>query len=56
MRILEVVSVEVRDAPPLPSPMREVPMFASLFEPRVSVSPELELQIRGMCFTASDED
>jgi hypothetical protein len=55
MRILEVLSVEVHDAPPLPRPVREVPMFASLFEPRVSVSPELERQIREMCFTASDE-
>jgi len=55
MRISEVVSVEVLDAPPLPRPVRQVPMFASLFEPRVTVSPELELQIREMCFTASDE-
>jgi hypothetical protein len=56
MRILEVLSVEVHDAPALPRPVREVPMFSSLFEPRVGVSPELELQIREMCFVASDED
>lgn len=55
MRILEVVSVEVHDAPALPRPVRDVPMFASWYEPRVGVSPELELQIREMCFTASDE-
>jgi len=56
MRILEVVSVEVHDAPPLPRPVHEVPMFASWYQPRVSVSPELERQIRELCFTASDED
>jgi hypothetical protein len=56
MRILEVMSVEVQDAPSLPRPVREVPMFASWFEPRVSVSPELERQIRELCFTASAED
>jgi len=55
VRILEVVSVDVHDAAPLPRPTRDVPMFASWFEPRVKVSPELELQIREMCYVASNE-
>jgi hypothetical protein len=51
----EVLSVDVRETEPLPRPTCEVPMFASWFEPRVRVSPELEPQIRAMCFTAKDE-
>ncbi|WP_223643547.1 hypothetical protein [Corallococcus sp. EGB] len=50
----EVVSVAVREAEPLPRPTREVPMFSNRFEPRVRVPPELESQIRAMCFTAED--
>jgi hypothetical protein len=51
----EVLSVEERETEPVPRPAREVPMFASWFEPRVKVSPELESQIRAVCFTAGDE-
>ncbi|HYQ04043.1 MAG TPA: hypothetical protein VER96_35460 [Polyangiaceae bacterium] len=56
MKILEVVSVDMCEAAPLPRPMREVPMFASMLEPRVEVSPELAVRIREMCFVASDEE
>jgi hypothetical protein len=55
LQVDEVLSVDVRETAPLPRPTREVPMFASWFEPRVKVSPELESQIRAMCFTAEDE-
>ncbi|HEX8700482.1 MAG TPA: hypothetical protein VF815_16655 [Myxococcaceae bacterium] len=54
LRIDEVLSVDARETGLLPRPVREVPMFASWFEPRVKVSPELESQIRDMCFTAPD--
>jgi hypothetical protein len=45
----EVLSVEVNPTEPLPRPTREVPMFASWFEPRVRVPAELESQIAAMC-------
>lgn len=54
--VREVLAVDAREAAPVPRPTREVPMFASWFEPRVKVSPDLEAQIRAMCFTAKDED
>ena len=55
LRVDEVVSVEARESEPVPRPTREVPMFASWFEPRVALSPELESQISAMCFTAEDQ-
>jgi hypothetical protein len=55
VQIHEVVSVEVRDAEGLPRPTREVPMFASWFEPRVRVSSDVEAAIRALCFTAPEE-
>ena len=51
----QVLDVAERKAEPLPRPMREVPMFASWFEPRVKVSLEIEAQIRALCITASDQ-
>lgn len=56
LEIDEVLSVEEHASEPLPRPTREVPMFASWFEPRVQLPPELEAQVRAMCFTAEDED
>jgi hypothetical protein len=55
LKVDEVVSVEVRSSEPAPRPTREVPMFASWFEPRVALSPELESQVRALCFTAEGE-
>jgi hypothetical protein len=55
MTIDEVLTVEARQSALVPRPTREVPMFASWFEPRVSVPAELESQIRAMCFTAVGE-
>lgn len=52
----EVISVKVIEADPIPRPAREVPMFASWFEPRVQVAPALGKAIRELSFTASDED
>ncbi|WP_375757280.1 hypothetical protein [Corallococcus exercitus] len=54
-RFEEVLSVDVRDAEPLPQPTREVPMFANGFQPRVRVPPELESRIQALGFTAEDE-
>ena len=55
LQIDEVLSVDVHETERIPRPTREVPMFASWFEPRVGVSPDIESQIRAMCFTAEDE-
>lgn len=56
VQVQEIVSVRVWKTAPLARPTREVPIFASWFEPRVTVPPELELQIRAMSFTAADEE
>ncbi len=56
IQIHEVISVEVRHAEGLPRPTREVPMFASWFEPRVRVSSDVEAAIRALCFTAPEEN
>jgi len=56
LQVDEVLSVDVRESEPVARPTREVPMFASWFEPRVRVAAELEARIRAMCFTASGED
>lgn len=50
----EVVAVDAHASAALPRPTREVPIFASWFAPRVTVSPELESQIRALCFAAED--
>lgn len=55
LQVDEVLSVHASETEPLPRPTRELPMFASWFEPRVRVSPDLESQIRAMCLTAEDE-
>jgi hypothetical protein len=52
----EVLSVIERPSPAIERPTRQLPMFASWFEPRVQVSPELHEQIRALCFTARDEE
>jgi hypothetical protein len=51
----QVFDVAERTTAPLPRPTREVPMFASWFEPRVKVPSEIEEQIRALCITASDQ-
>lgn len=45
-------SVEAHVSEPIQRPTREVPMFATWFEPRTALSPEVESEIRSMCFTA----
>jgi hypothetical protein len=50
-----VLDIAVRNTEPHPRPTREVPMFASWFEPRVKVPSEIEAQIRALCITAGDE-
>lgn len=50
----EVVAVHAVDSEPIPRPTREVPMFASWFAPRVTVSSELDAKIRALSFTAAE--
>jgi hypothetical protein len=50
-KFFEVVSVTVRDSEPLPRPTHAAPMFTTLFEPRVRVTPELLEKIRAACIT-----
>jgi hypothetical protein len=54
-RVYEILSVDVRETEPLSRPTREVPIFASWYEPRLKVSPDLESQIRATSFTAPGE-
>jgi hypothetical protein len=55
LEVIEVLSVDVHEAAPIPRPTREVPMFTRQLEPRVRVSTDLESKIRAMCFTAEGE-
>lgn len=56
--VVEVLAVERRASEARPRPTREVPMFASWFEPRVEVPAALAAEIAALCFTAEavDED
>jgi hypothetical protein len=55
MQIDDVRSVVERRSPAIERPTREVPMFASWYEPRVQVSPVLLEQIRALCITTPDD-
>lgn len=52
----EVLAVEEEAGPCRERPTREVPMFASRFEPRVAVPDELAAEIAALDFTAEDEE
>jgi hypothetical protein len=56
LEIYEVIDVLAREGEAQSRPRREVPIFASWFAPRVTVSPELESQISAMCLTSGTEE
>jgi hypothetical protein len=56
LEIYEVIDVLAHEGAALSRPRREVPIFASWFAPRVTVSPELESQISAMCFISGTEE
>jgi hypothetical protein len=55
LHVFEVIAVNVRESTPLPRPTHQVPMFATWLEPRVTVPPDIESQIRALCYTSTDE-
>jgi len=54
IRVFEVLAVDVHEATPIARPSQQIPPFSTWLEPRVTVPPDIDSQIRALCYTAVD--